>query len=92
MIITVIGGGYVGLTTGICFSYVGHDVNIVEKDQAKFSALELGKLPIYEPGLDDLLQKSRSRITFSNKVNRTLLNGSELIIIAVGTPPKDDRR
>jgi UDPglucose 6-dehydrogenase len=90
MTITVIGGGYVGLTTGICLSYVGHDVNIVEKDHAKFSALELGNLPIYEPGLDDLLQKSRSRITFSNKVNRSLLNGSELIIIAVGTPPKDD--
>ena len=90
MTITVIGGGYVGLTTGICLSYVSHDVNIVEKDHAKFSALELGNLPIYEPGLDNLLQKSRSRITFSNKVNRTLLNGSELIIIAVGTPPKDD--
>jgi len=80
----------VGLATGICFSYVGHDVNIVEKDHAKFSALELGRLPIYEPGLDNLLQKSRCRITFSNKVNRCLLNGSELIIIAVGTPPKDD--
>jgi len=90
MRITVIGGGYVGLTTGICLSYVGHDVNIVEKDHAKYSALELGKLPIYEPGLDNFLQKSRSRITFSNKVNRALLNGSELIVIAVGTPPKDD--
>ena len=90
MKITLVGGGYVGLTTGICLAYVGHNVNIIEKDPEKFGVLESGKLPIYEPGLDALLEESKARITFSNKANRTLINSSELIIIAVGTPPKND--
>ena len=79
-----------GLTTGICLAYVGHNVNIIEKDPEKFGVLESGKLPIYEPGLDALLEESKARITFTNKANRTLINSSELIIIAVGTPPKND--
>lgn len=90
MIITILGGGYVGLTTGICLAYVGHNVNIIEKDPEKFGVLESGKLPIYEPGLDVLLEESKTRIRFSSKVNKSSLNTSELIIIAVGTPPKDD--
>ena len=61
MKIAMIGTGYVGLVSGVCFSDFGHDVICVDKDPAKIEMLEAGKVPIYEPGLDALMAKERGR-------------------------------
>ena len=58
MRIAVIGTGYVGLVSGVCFSDFGHDVACVDKDPAKIAMLEAGRIPIYEPGLDDLMARN----------------------------------
>jgi len=89
MKITVIGGGYVGLTTGICLAYVGHDVCIVERDQAKIGLLLDGVLPIYEPGLDQVWHSCSERVVFRDHVSHEVAN-SDLIVIAVGTPSSSD--
>jgi len=64
MKICVIGGGYVGLTTGACLAYVGHKVGIVENNLEKLAVLRSGDLPIYEPGLADIIRECRQQITF----------------------------
>jgi len=89
MKITVIGGGYVGLTTGICLAYVGHDVCIVERDQAKIGLLLDGVLPIYEPGLDQVWHSCSERVVFRDHVSHEVAN-NDLIVIAVGTPSSSD--
>ena len=91
MKIAVIGTGYVGLVTGACFSEVGMDVTCVDIDQNKIDNLKKGILPIYEPGLDEIVARNtqRKRLHFST----TLADGireAEVAFIAVGTPPDED--
>ena len=89
MKIAMIGTGYVGLVSGVCFSDFGHDVVCVDKDPAKIEMLERGEIPIYEPGLDDLLAKNTAagRLSFITDL-KTAVDGAEAIFIAVGTPTR----
>lgn len=87
MRVTIIGTGYVGLTTGVALAYIGHEVTAVEKDQKKLSLLLGGKSPIHEPGLDLLLSQVVPRINFTDRAPEGAA-GEDLIIIATGTPPK----
>ncbi|MEN3976209.1 UDP-glucose/GDP-mannose dehydrogenase family protein [Emcibacter sp. SYSU 3D8] len=89
MRITMIGSGYVGLVSGACFSEFGHDVVCVDKDPAKIGALESGKMPIYEPGLDDLVARNvaAGRLTFTTDL-ASAVPGSDAVFIAVGTPSR----
>jgi UDPglucose 6-dehydrogenase len=89
MKIAVIGAGYVGLVSGICFSDFGHDVVCVDKDQEKIDQLNQGQIPIYEPGLADLLQKNvdGGRLSFSTSLSLAMVD-ADAIFIAVGTPSR----
>lgn len=89
MKIAMIGTGYVGLVSGVCFSDFGHDVVCVDKDPAKISLLERGEVPIYEPGLDDLMAKnvSAGRLSFTEDL-KTAVDGADAVFIAVGTPTR----
>ena len=88
MNICVIGTGYVGLVTGAVFADLGNEVVCVDVDKSKVDMLNSGKIPIYEPGLDEMVQRSRedSRISFTTDIARGVRN-SEIIFVAVGTPP-----
>lgn len=88
MNICVIGAGYVGLTTAAVLADWGHQVQVVDVDQSKIDALHQGKLPIYEPGLERMVQRntSRHRLHFSTRV-RDGIEENPVIFIAVGTPP-----
>jgi UDPglucose 6-dehydrogenase len=85
--IAVIGTGYVGLVTGTCLAESGNDVVGIDKDATKIAALESGRLPIYEPGLLELVQRNRreGRLSFTTDLKRGVL-GAHLIFLAVGTP------
>ena len=85
----MIGTGYVGLVSGVCFSDFGHDVVCVDKDPSKIEMLEAGKVPIYEPGLDELMAKNAAagRLSFSGDL-AAAVDGAEAIFIAVGTPTR----
>ena len=87
MKIAMIGTGYVGLVSGVCFSDFGHDVVCVDKDPAKIEMLERGEVPIYEPGLDALMQKNveAGRLSFTLDLAQAI-DGAEAVFIAVGTP------
>ena len=76
MKITMIGAGYVGLVSGACFSDFGHSVVCVDKDPAKIEALEAGRMPIYEPGLDALVAKnvSAGRLSFTTALALSLIH------------------
>lgn len=91
MKITVIGSGYVGLVSGICFAKLGHDVICVDKDKSKIAKLESGTIPIFEPGLSDLLLESleTGKISFTTSLKKAL-KSSDTIFIAVGTPQNED--
>lgn len=91
MKITVIGTGYVGLVSGTCFAEMGIDVTCVDVDAAKIDALRSGVVPIYEPGLDELIRKNMEcgRLHFSTSLPDSLRN-SEVVFIAVGTPARED--
>ncbi|MCD8283617.1 MAG: UDP-glucose/GDP-mannose dehydrogenase family protein [Opitutae bacterium] len=89
MKITVAGTGYVGLVTGVCLAERGHDVVCTDVDEGKIGLLKSGKSPIYEAGLDELLAKNRSRLTFTTDA-ATAYRDAEVIIIGVGTPEKMD--
>ncbi len=89
MKITVAGTGYVGLVTGVCLAEHGHNVTCVDVDSAKIARLNEGLSPIYEDGLTELLQKNRSRLTFTTDA-ATAYSDAEVIIIGVGTPEKKD--
>ena len=84
----MIGTGYVGLTTGLGFAKLGHNVACVDKDSSKIAKLDMGEAPFYEPGLAELLKEMQDsgRILFTTDVRR-VLDGAEVIVIAVGTPP-----
>jgi UDPglucose 6-dehydrogenase len=86
--ISVIGTGYVGLVTGCCFAELGHEVVCTDNDAAKLKVLESGRLPIYEPGLDKVIEKARKKklLKFSASARDTIKAG-EAIFICVGTPP-----
>jgi UDPglucose 6-dehydrogenase len=89
MRIAIIGTGYVGLVSGACFSDFGHDVICVDKDVGKIDALERGVMPIFEPGLDQLVARNAAagRLTFSTNL-AAAISGAEAIFIAVGTPSR----
>src|SRR5919199_5687135 len=84
--IGIFGAGYVGLVTGACFADLGHDVVIRDVVPAKIDALRAGRVPIYEPGLDELLERNRDRMTFTVEV-RDVIDRAEILYVAVGTPP-----
>lgn len=91
MKITIIGTGYVGLVTGACFAEVGHDVICVDNDDAKVELLRSGGIPVYEPGLEDLVRQNTAagRLTFTNSTEEGVRK-SDVIFIAVPTPPQTD--
>lgn len=91
MKIAVIGAGYVGLVTAACLADLGNDVICNDIDKTKISKLRRGRVPIYEPGLEDLLKRNRKekRLSFTTSLKDTV-GKSEIIFIAVGTPPREN--
>lgn len=91
MKVTVIGAGYVGLVTGACFADSGNSVCCLDIDERKISLLNGGGVPIYEPGLSELISKNlvEGRISFTTDI-RKALSGAEVVFLAVGTPPGPD--
>ena len=89
MRITMIGTGYVGLVSGVCFSDFGHDVVCVDKDPAKIETLNAGEVPIFEPGLEALLDKNvaAGRLSFTTDL-AAAVDGADAVFIAVGTPSR----
>ena len=89
MKIAMIGTGYVGLVSGVCFSDFGHDVVCVDKDAAKIARLQAGEVPIFEPGLEDLLARNvaSGRLAFSVDLAAAVA-GADAVFIAVGTPTR----
>ncbi|MCK5178019.1 MAG: UDP-glucose/GDP-mannose dehydrogenase family protein, partial [Candidatus Omnitrophica bacterium] len=89
MNIAIVGSGYVGLVTGVCLAQIGHKVTCVDVDQEKIKKLKLGKIPIFEPGLEELLKKNlkNKRLSFTTSI-REATRKSTAIFIAVGTPSK----
>ena len=86
MRLAVMGTGYVGLVAGVCFAESGNDVVCVDKDDKKVRALKAGKMPIYEPGLEELLHRNvgEKRLTFTTNLPQAVKD-AEVIFIAVGT-------
>jgi UDPglucose 6-dehydrogenase len=84
--IAVFGAGYVGLVTGACFAELGHHVAIRDVIPERIDALARGEVPIYEPGLDELLARNRQRLVYTLSVAEAM-DGAEFVYIAVGTPP-----
>lgn len=91
MKLCIIGSGYVGLVSGACFAEVGHNVICVDNDQRKVDMLQAGKIPIYEPGLEELVHKNvaAKRLHFTTSIGDGV-DGSEVVFIAVPTPPQPD--
>jgi UDPglucose 6-dehydrogenase len=91
MKITVVGTGYVGLVAGACFAESGNDVICVDKDEAKIRLLGRGKMPIYEPGLEELVRRNRHerRLAFTSTLPKAV-RAANVIFIAVGTPQDED--
>src|SRR5215813_713219 len=91
MKLTIIGTGYVGLVTGTCFAEVGHQVICVDKDEEKVKVLRAGRMPIYEPGLEELVKKNvaAGRLTFTPSTPEGV-HKSDVVFIAVPTPPQPD--
>ena len=84
--IGIFGAGYVGLVTGTCFAELGHDVVIRDVVADKIDALRAGAIPIFEPGLDELVERNHDRLSFTTNVAEAI-EGAEFLYIAVGTPP-----
>jgi len=91
MKITIIGTGYVGLVTGVCLADFGNDIICVDNDKEKINILNNGQLPIYEPGLIEIIERNRhyKRIEFTTDI-KYAVSHSEVIFITVGTPEKED--
>ncbi|HHE37081.1 MAG TPA: UDP-glucose/GDP-mannose dehydrogenase family protein [Candidatus Cloacimonetes bacterium] len=91
MKITVIGTGYVGLVTGTCFADMGNDVICIDKDKNKIEMLKQGQIPIWEPGLEQLVRRNfqEGRLSFTTNIKEAV-DKSFICMIAVGTPPDED--
>lgn len=91
MNIAIVGTGYVGLVTGACFADTGVNVTCVDVDENKVEALKQGRVPIYEPGLDELVAKNykAGRLKFTTSLEE-VLNSKDVVFCAVGTPPDED--
>ena len=91
MNICVIGSGYVGLVTGACFSEFGVNVACVDNNPDKIEALQNGEVPIYEPGLEDKLERnvSQGRLSFTSKTGQAIRDAL-VVFIAVGTPSMEN--
>jgi UDPglucose 6-dehydrogenase len=91
MKLTIIGTGYVGLVTGTCFAEVGHQVICVDNNEAKVKTLQAGGIPIYEPGLEEMVKRNvaAGRLRFTSSIKDGVEN-SDVIFIAVPTPPQPD--
>ena len=89
MKLCMIGTGYVGLVSGVCFSDLGNDVICIDKDKNKINNLKNGKITIYEPGLEELVRKNlqNKRLNFSTNLKESV-SKSDIIFICVGTPTK----
>ncbi|MEK1927401.1 MAG: 3-hydroxyacyl-CoA dehydrogenase NAD-binding domain-containing protein, partial [Rhizobium giardinii] len=89
MKITMIGAGYVGLVSGVCFADFGHEVVCIDKDASKIEALVAGRIPIFEPGLEQLVADNvkTGRLSFSTDLAASV-SQSDVIFIAVGTPSR----
>lgn len=89
--VTIFGTGYVGLVTGTCLAEVGHHVTCVDIDQDKIDGLNYGRVPIYEPGLEEMVQENHDtgRLHFTTDA-AAAVKESEIIFLAVGTPPDED--
>ena len=91
MKIAVVGSGYVGLVLGACLAENGNTVACVDKDEAKVAMLKAGKMPIYEPGLEELVVRNQheERLTFTTDLPASV-RASAIVFIAVGTPQGED--
>ncbi|SFP78298.1 nucleotide sugar dehydrogenase, partial [Cupriavidus sp. OV096] len=91
MKVTIIGSGYVGLVTGACLAELGNSVFCLDVDERKIAMLNAGGVPIYEPGLKELIERNRAagRLTFSTDVAASVEH-ADVQFIAVGTPPDED--
>lgn len=91
MNITIVGTGYVGLVSGACLAETGAFVNCIDVNQSKIESLNNGIMPIYEPGLEDIVKRNmqKERLFFKTKLSE-VVNDSDAIFIAVGTPPDED--
>ena len=91
MKLSIFGSGYVGLVTGACLAEVGNEVVCIDIDQRKIDALNNGKVPIYEPGLDAIVRRNmeQKRLSFTTDVDLAVAHGL-FQFIAVGTPPDED--
>ena len=91
MNVTIFGTGYVGLVTGTCLAEMGNDVVCVDVDAAKVERLNRGEIPIFEPGLDELVEANRAagRLRFTTEAAPAIAHG-DIVFIAVGTPPDED--
>src|SRR4051812_6506231 len=89
MHLAIIGSGYVGLVSGACFADFGHHVTCVDKDPAKIAALRRNEIPIYEPGLEQMVQTNarEGRLDFTVDLERSV-NRADAVFIAVGTPSR----
>jgi UDPglucose 6-dehydrogenase len=89
--VAVVGAGYVGLVTGACLAHVGHRVTCMDKDEERVAELEEGRVPIYEPGLEELVAEGarRRRLRFSTDLSE-VVGGADVLFVAVDTPQGDD--
>lgn len=90
MKVLIAGSGYVGLTTGAALAYLGHHVTCLDPDRSKIDELKAGRLPIYEPGLDELAGLARGNLAFAIGYDEVDFESLDVVFIAVGTPPGED--
>mgnify|MGYP000022206108 CR=1 FL=1 len=92
MKIAMVGSGYVGLVSGACFADFGHEVVCIDRDPSKIERLNAGVMPIYEPGLSELVVRNAAagRLKFTTNTAAAVRN-ARLVFIAVGTPPGEAR-
>lgn len=86
MKVLVVGTGYVGLTTGVTLAYLGNQVTCVDVDQTKIRILRSGKIPIYEPGLPELMTLAQKNLAFTTNYDEADIQHCDAVFISVGTP------
>ena len=91
MKIVILGTGYAGLVSGACFAEMGNTVTCVDNDKGKIKQLKKGHIPIYEPGLENMIKHNvgEKRLFFSHD-SREVLESADVVFLCVGTPPKED--